>query len=249
MDRQRRLRALSGRGSTIALVGVAASAWACRPRDDTATGRWAAEAAASAPTIRVTQVFVANHGKLVGAFNGFAWVAGSENTRFEMPNPCNESACFRGTDGLLCARGEVSARSCSGSRIDVCRHESWGVKIGLDLRREGGPWGSGAKRYVAIEHRGAKHLRLAAHWAGDGPREYCIDDYASGELVPAERFRVDCGGDGGVVLSGFEGVDKLALELPATDQAAGFDYCITAIHVGDDVDKMVVPDDANEPSK
>jgi hypothetical protein len=236
---------VTARVSAVALV-VAASA-ACGRRGGDAAGPLATEGAAPSAPIQVSPVFVANHGKLVGAFNGFAWVAGSEGTRIDMPDPCNERGCFRGTDGVLCARGTVAAVSCSGAHSDACRRAAWGVKIGLDVRRDGGPWGSGAQRYVAIEYRGAKRPRVAAHRAGDGDREYCVDGYRSGELVRAEQFRMECWQDGGDVLAGFDGVDKFILELPAPDEATAFDYCITAIRVGDEIDAAGAPADAKAP--
>jgi hypothetical protein len=110
------------------------------------------------------------------------------------------------------------------------------AKIGFDVRRDGHPWGAAAKRYVSIDYRAAKRLRLAAHRCGDGDREYCVDGYRSGEFVDARRFRVGCGEVAGEALPSFEGVDKLTLEQPAADDATTFDYCITAIAVGDDAD-------------
>jgi hypothetical protein len=241
MDRRRCLRALTTRVPAIALVAVAAPF--------VASGRGTADAdPALSLRLRYSRVFVANHGKLVGAFGGFAWVAGAEGVRIDAPSPCNERACFRGADGVLCARGALPARSCSGQPPAGSRTveesgphrerglpcDPWAIKIGLDVRREGGPWGSVAKPYVSIEHRGATRSRLAAHRSGDPPdREYCIEDYPSGELVGADHFHAECWREGGEALAAFDSVDKFILELPASDEATAFDYCITAIHVAE----------------
>jgi hypothetical protein len=234
MDRQRRLRALSRRVPAIALVAAAAPFVASgRPADSGRPSQTERPAPPVSPSLHTSRVFVANRGKLVGAFSGFAWVVGSDGVHVDTPNPCNERGCFRGVDGTLCAQGTLPTSSCNGppSPDGRCRRDAWAVKLGLDTRRDGGPWGSLAKPYVAISYLGAEHMRLAAHRAGDGPTEYCVDDYISGDLVRAERFRAECWHEGGATLRDFEAVDKFILELPASDAAATFDYCITAIYV------------------
>ena len=204
---------------------------------------------ASPSGIRMSPVFIANHGKLVGAFNGFSWVAGSEGTRIDAPKPCDERTCFRGTDGVLCVRGTVAAGSCSDAQASACGDGAWGVKIGLDVRREGSAWGPSASRYVAVEYRGAKRVRLTAHRAGDeGDREYCVDGYASGAIVGAARFGVQCWREGGEVLASFAGVDKFTVEVAASDEASTFDYCVTAIRVGDAIDAAVDLPDGSAPA-
>jgi HAMP domain-containing protein len=242
MDRQRRLPPLIGLAVVVVAGGVALVAWgrrlaAVRPAGDEAL----ADAAASLSHLRTSPVFVANHGKLVGAFNGFAWVVASEGVRIDTPNPCNERACFRGTDGALCSRGTISAPSCAGATpaaaLAPCPREAWAVKIGWDVRREGGPWGPQAKPQISLDYRGTRHARLAAHRSGDpAATEYCVDDYASGELVGAERFREDCWKERGKPLASFEGVDKFILELPASGEPGAFDVCVTAIHVAEPAD-------------
>jgi hypothetical protein len=244
MDRQRHLRALSSSAAVVAVLAAAGPFAGCGRRSVGDGAGSSAERAvdddAAAPLVRLqpTRVFVANHGKLVGAFNGFAWVAGAAGVRIDAPNPCNERACFRGTDGMLCARGALpDATRCDPSRADGrCLPDPWAVKIGLDVHREGGPWGPSAKPYVSIDYRGARYLRLGAHRVGDGSREYCVDHYVSGDLVRAERFRAECWRDGGDTLTSFEDVDKFVLELPADAPGPAFDYCITAIDVADPID-------------
>jgi hypothetical protein len=248
MDRRRHLRAL-----TACAIALALAAGGCGRRTNAADGASVPvdggagdaaahgdESAAVPVGARASRVFVANHGKLVGAFEGFAWVAGADGVRIDEPRVCDERACFRGTDGLLCTRGAIPARRCSGADAgsgagaQACRRNAFGVKLGFDVRPDGRPWSAAAKRYVSIEYRAAKRLRLAAHRSGD--RDYCVDGYRSGEFVDARRFHADCGEGGGEVLPSFEDVDKLTLEQPATDEATSFDYCITAIAVGDDAD-------------
>jgi hypothetical protein len=244
MDRQRRLPALIGLAIVVvAAGGVALVARGRRPAAVRAAGDEApVDAAAALSRLRTSPVFVANHGKLVGAFNGFAWVVGSEGVRIDTPNPCNERACFRGADGALCSRGTISAPSCTGAAPAgaspaPCPRDPWALKIGWDVRREGGPWGPPAKPQIALDYRGTRHARLAAHRSGDpAATEYCVDDYATGELVGAERFREDCWKDRGEPLASFEGVDKFILELPAPREPAPFDVCVTAIRVAEPAD-------------
>jgi hypothetical protein len=231
MDRRRLVSSLTaGALCLLAACGRSTAGDGSAPGD-------ADEASVTPVGIQASRVFVANHGKLVGAFEGFAWVAGAEGVRIDEPRVCDERACFRGTDGVLCTRGEIPPRRCSGAGAEECRRKAFGVKIGFDVRRDGHPWSAAAKRYVSIEYRAAKRLRLAAHRSGDGDREYCVDGYRSGEFVDARRFHAGCGeGAGGEALPSFEGVDKLMLEQPAADDATTFDYCITTIAVGDDAD-------------
>ncbi|MGA7123627.1 MAG: hypothetical protein WBY94_26220 [Polyangiaceae bacterium] len=244
MDRQPRLHALTVRISAIAGIACVAESTACGRHARGVAESVDASSVVSPSAIRMNPVFVANHGKLVGAFNGFAWVAGSEGTRVDAPNPCDEHGCFRGNDGALCARGTIPARSCSDALPSACGEGAWGVKIGLDVRREGGPWGRSASSYVAVEYRGAKRVRLAAHRAGDeSDREYCVDGYASGAIVGAARFGIECWRGGGDVLASFEEIDKFTVELAASDEASMFNYCVTAIRVGNAIDAAVGPAD------
>jgi hypothetical protein len=244
MDRQRFLPALSPRVPAIALVAVVAPFVASGQRVADGDPPPSSAAVAVSPLgVETSRVFVANRGKLVGAFSGFAWVAGAEGVRIDTPNPCNEHGCFRGVDGILCARGTVAAASCDAAPRPEgrCGSEAWAVKIGLDVRRDGAPWGGDARSYVSMDYRGTLHPRLAAHLHGDGPQEYCVPDYSSGELVRAERFHAECWKEGGEALGSFEGVDKFTLEVPASHEAAAFDYCITAIHVAGPIDAGAEP--------
>lgn len=242
MDRRRHLRALTRGAAAVVFACAAATAffWHLRRGGGASGGSDpAAHDGGSAGrdgepplrALRFSRVFVANRGKLVGAWSGFAWVAAAMGVQIETPQPCDERQCFRGTDGLLCTRGTVTSAPGSLPRDDDENQGPWAVKIGLDVRRDGGAWGSNADAYVSIEYRGATHLRFAAHRVGDGEREYCIDDYGSGEVVQADRFRASCWQQGGEVLATFDDIDKFILELPARDEVTSFDYCLTAIHV------------------
>ncbi|MGD0679216.1 MAG: hypothetical protein ABSC94_27775 [Polyangiaceae bacterium] len=86
---------------------------------------------------------------------------------------------------------------------------------------------------LSIDYRGLTRARLAVHRVGDGPREYCIDGYASGERVEAKRLRAECGRSDGERLASFEEVDKIMLEVPAGTADPNFDICITSIAVAD----------------
>ena len=252
MDRRRHFPALTAVTVTAALglgacghrTGKAGGAPAFGDADGAAARRNAAtgdagdrQAGAAPAPVHASRVFIANHGKLVGAFEGFAWVAAADGVRIDEPRLCDERGCFRGTDGMLCTRGAIPGKRCAGADSQACRRSAFGVKIGFDVRRDGAPWSASAHRYVSVEYRAAKRLRLAAHRSGDGDREYCVDSYPTGEFVDAARFRFDCGaGAAGEALASFEGVDKFTLEQPGADDVATFDYCITAIAVGDDAD-------------
>jgi hypothetical protein len=74
-----------------------------------------------------------------------------------------------------------------------------------------------------------------AHRAADQDpsREYCVEDYRSGTLVPAAELRLQCWGAPGESLGSFAEVDKLALELPAGRNEIAFDLCVTGIRVGE----------------
>jgi hypothetical protein len=199
----------------------------------------AASAQPSHPSGRQTEmhrVFIANHGKLVGAMNGFAWVAGGAGTFFDTPNPCDARRCFKGTDNELCAVGSIRPLRClpDGSPASSCDSESnWGAQIGLDANPAAGPWGPDAPAAVSIEYsddRSGRH-QLTAHRAGDPQRrEYCVDDYHSGDLVTADRFTLRSG-DSHDALSDFACVDKLGLKVISTKQSTSFDLCITGIFV------------------
>lgn len=178
------------------------------------------------------RVFIANHGKLIGAMSGFAWVAGGEGTLFQVPNPCDEKSCFKGTDNALCARGTIPAVRCAGTGASAssCNWESdWGAKIGLDVGRPGERWGPAAPASFSIEYTGGP-MRLTAHRASDPPgKDYCVDRYTSGAFVSAARFRSQCWLGQGEVLSDFESVDKVGLQIPSASDGIAFDYCISAI--------------------
>lgn len=193
--------------------------------------------------IETSQVFVANHGKLVGAMSGFAWVAAADGVQVDSPSPCDERRCFSGANGTLCARARSPEPSWDrASALDDESHrESWALKIGFDVRRGGGPWAAAAKPYVSVDYRGATHVRLAAHRSGDPTREYCVDGYAPGELVTADQFRVECWRRGGDRLASFEDIDKLMIELPSSAAAETIDLCITSIAVADWLDRRDHP--------
>jgi hypothetical protein len=178
------------------------------------------------------RVFIANHGKLVGAMSGFAWVAGGEGTLFQVPNPCDEKSCFKGTGNALCTRGTIPALRCvdQGASATSCNWEAnWGAKMGLNVSRPGEPWGPAAPASFSIEYTGGP-MRLTAHRSSDPPdKDYCVDRYDSGAMVSAARFRTRCWIGQGEVLSDFASVDKVGLQIPSASDPIAFDYCISAI--------------------
>jgi hypothetical protein len=209
----------------------------CRPHEASES----AEASVSLPPVDADvaaakgdarRVFIANHGKLVGAMSGFAWVAGGEGTFFQVPNPCDEKTCFKGTGNALCTRGTIPALRCvdPGASVPSCNWETkWGAKMGFNVSRPGEPWGPAAPGSFSIEYTGGP-MRLTVHRASDPPgKDYCVDRYASGTMVSAARFRTQCWEDQGELLSDFASVDKIGLQIPSARDPSAFDYCISAI--------------------
>ncbi len=223
----------------VATTSLSLVAAGCRPGEPSGSVEASVPSLPTATDIAATKgearrVFIANHGKLVGAMSGFAWVAGGEGTFFQTPNPCDESSCFKGTDNALCARGTIPALRCAdhGGPDSSCDWDSnWGAKIGLDVGRPDQPWGAGAPVAISIDYAGSPAVvRLTAHRAGDPPgKDYCVDRYASGAIVTAARFTARCWIGQGDPLPDFISVDKFGLQIPSAGDPTAFDYCISAI--------------------
>jgi hypothetical protein len=223
--------------ATVLLVSCAPAG--CRRRDASERDEASVPSPPTADDVAATKgdasrVFIANHGKLVGAMSGFAWVAGGEGTLFRTPNPCDEKSCFKGTDSALCAQGTILALRCThpGALDSSCDWDSnWGAKIGLDVGRPGEPWGAVAPDAISIDYTGAPvAVRLTAHRAGDpASKDYCVDRYTSATMVTAARFTVHCWTGQGDALPDFASVDKVGLQIPSADHPIAFDYCVSAI--------------------
>ena len=68
-----------------------------------------------------SHVAIGDNGKLGGEMGGYAWVAGGAGTTFSAPQPCNDSGCFRNTQGQLCAKGTIAPLACTARGRRCCR--------------------------------------------------------------------------------------------------------------------------------
>jgi ferric-dicitrate binding protein FerR (iron transport regulator) len=204
---------------------------------------------AAAPRTPGTPVAIGSDGKLDGPMTGYAWVAAGVESTIDTPSPCNARGCFRDTRGALCTRGTIPALRCTtpGNGTDhpnypnSCNWDTnWGVMIGMNTTGSSGPWLSAAPLSLSLAYHGRDEsaqsdrgrYRMNVHIAGDPESKvYCIDTYVSGQVVEARMLRTDCWTDSGESLSSFQQVDKVGLQLPSTESATPFDYCITAIAV------------------
>jgi hypothetical protein len=184
----------------------------------------------------VSHVAIGDYGKLGGEMGGYAWVAGGTGTTFSAPQPCNESGCFRNTQGRLCTKGAIAPLACTGEGTPLlsCDWSSnWGAMIGMNANLTRGAWGTGAPTAVALTFAGQPaRYRLMAHVAGDpDEKNYCMDGYQSGQIVDAGQLRTSCWTASGTPLRGFHDVDKIGLHVLATHAPVAFDVCISDILV------------------
>jgi hypothetical protein len=137
---------------------------------------------------------------------------------------------------MLCTSVRVPALFCAGSSHAV-EHEScdwgdnWGVVLAWNPRASQRAWGDATAGRISFEYQGAAGLyRLVAHREGDpDTRLYCVDAYASGRVVSASDFRLDCWTKGGAVLPDFSGVDTFALHRPPTNNRQTLKLCINSV--------------------
>lgn len=184
-------------------------------------------------------VKIGDYGKLQGALNGYAWVAGAQQAMITTPNPCNNNGCFRNTAEQLCTKGHINALSCSGqgtSQVNCNWAQNWGVVLGLNTTDPQGPWGASAPTRVAVNFTSvaragsAGHYRLNAHLAGDPyTKQYCVDNYTPGAMVQASDFKSQCWFNAGDTLPNFRAVDQLGLLRTSEFSAVDFDFCVTRI--------------------
>jgi hypothetical protein len=183
-----------------------------------------------------SHVAIGDYGKLGGEMGGYAWVAGGTGTTFSTPQPCNDSGCFRNTQGRLCTKGVIAPFACTGEGTPLlsCDWSSnWGAMIGMNANLARGAWGAGAPAAVAVTFAGQPaRYRLMAHVAGDPDSEnYCLDGYQSGQVVDAAQLRTKCWTASGAPLRGFQNVDKIGLHVLAAHAPVAFDVCISDIMV------------------
>jgi hypothetical protein len=192
---------------------------------------------AAAPSMR--KVVIGDYGKLSGAFNGYAWVFGGQETTVASPSPCNSSGCFKDTNGKLCTKGHINALSCTGQtapQLSCNWDKNWGVVLGLNSTHPQGPWGSSAPARIAVDYSSAAkggsagHYRLNAHVVGDPyTKQYCVDNYTPGAIVQAGDFKSQCWINAGDTLPSFRTVDTVGLMRASEFAAVDFDFCVTGI--------------------
>jgi hypothetical protein len=185
------------------------------------------------------RVVIGNYGKLEGVANGWAWVFPGAGATIAAPNPCNNTGCFKSTDGKLCTKGNIQALTCTspGTPQQKCDWDkNWGMVLGLNTHEPNSPWGEAAPIRVGVNYTSvavagsAGHFRLNAHIAGDPySKQYCIDNYAPGVLVRASDMKSQCWFGTGETLGSFKQVDQISLLRASEYTPVTFDFCVTAI--------------------
>ena len=183
-----------------------------------------------------SHVAIGDNGKLGGEMGGYAWVAGGAGTTFSAPQSCNDSGCFRNTQGRLCTKGTIAPLACTGEGTPLVSCDwmsNWGAMIGMNPNLARGPWGAAAPAAVAVTFAGPPaQYHLLAHVAGDPDTEnYCLDGYQSGQVVEAGQLKTKCWTGGGAPLRGFQNVDKIGLHILAAQAPVAFDVCVSDILV------------------
>jgi hypothetical protein len=200
------------------------------------------KAAPSKPVPRL--VSVGDDGQLSGGITGFVWVARGDGTRLSKPATIEEHACLACEEhaplgregGELCTRGTMMGLSCineTTSRMRCNWRQNWGVTIGFNVNADQNAWGESAAGGIAVRFHGrSAGYRLNAHRKGDPvEKNYCIDNYKSGQIVGPAMFKAPCWVDVGEALPDFKEVDYFDLQLqPGMDYRA-FRYCISGIEI------------------
>jgi hypothetical protein len=178
-----------------------------------------------------SRVLVGHNGKLSGAMEGYAWVAGADQATIASPNPCDrDNGCFQATSGKLCIQGSLPALECTGKH--KCNwDQNWGAMIGMNPTGEHTAWGEKATEKVAFEYEGGEGTyQVTAHVVGDPDKKvYCIRGYRSGQAVTADQFQTECWSNSGHRLSSFTNVDSFGLMVISEKKPVDFDYCISEI--------------------
>ena len=134
---------------------------------------------------------------------------------------------------MLCTRGKIAELTCADEKIPArCNWTTnWGVEIQWQPRTDGHAWGSRAAASLAIEYRGKPgHYRLVAHREGDpAEKEYCIEDYRSGQTVAPSEFKFNCWTHGGAGLPDFTRVDSFSLQVASQETPRKFGFCLSAV--------------------
>ena len=166
--------------------------------------------------------------------DGVIFTVIGERTRFLSPASESPSHLYR-QDSMLCTSVRVPALFCSGNSnpgLESCdRETNWGVVLAWNPRANQRAWGAATAGRISFEYQGATGLyRLVAHREGDpDTRLYCVNAYASGQVVSPSDFRIECWTQGGAVLPDFSSVDTFALHRPSTNNRQTLRLCISSV--------------------
>jgi FecR protein len=188
----------------------------------------------TSPTPATVRVVLGEAGQLSNGFTGETWVASGEGTTFSAPASWDERAHLQPEAGLLCTSGTVAGLSCVNEgtpKIQCNWDRNWGVAIGWHARTDKKAWGDDATGAIAVEFRGRfASYRLNAHLKGDpSERNYCIENYKSGQVVRPSMFKSECWFDRGDTLADFARVDTFNLQFASGMSYVAFRYCISGI--------------------
>jgi hypothetical protein len=168
---------------------------------------------------------------------GATWLVRGDGTKLSAPPAARErSMRLRPEADGLCVSGTVAGLRCvnEGTPKGRCNWDTnWGVAIGFGTRSDEQAWGDAAPKRIAVEFHGRQaSYVLNAHRQGD-PHEknYCIENYRSGQPVTASMFKSRCWEEGGEPLPGFADVDLFNLQFSSGMEYVAFHYCISAIRV------------------
>ena len=182
------------------------------------------------------QVDIRPDGHLSGAMTGIAWLARGDGTNLSTPSSREASVPLLADANGLCTSGTVAGLRCVNENTPKARcnwDTNWGVAIGFNVRADEQAWGHDAPRSMAIEFHGRPtSYRLNAHRKGDPrPKNYCIENYHSGQFVTPSMFKSRCWSDEGETLSSFDDIDLFNLQFSSGMQYVAFHYCISGIRL------------------
>jgi hypothetical protein len=192
----------------------------------------AASAEDDVPTPGQGRLTVGANGRLADGAGGPVLAIGGVGTTFSLPAGGLPDHLYLDR-GMLCTRGKISELTCADEKIPArCNWATnWGVEIQWQPRSDGHAWGSRAAASLAIEYRGKPgHYRMVAHREGDpAEKEYCIEDYRSGQTVAPSDFKFNCWTRGGVGLPDFTRVDSFSLQVASQETPRRFGFCLSAV--------------------
>jgi len=174
-------------------------------------------------------------GASLAGSDGFIFTTIGKRTRFLPPASESPSHLYR-QDAMLCTNVRVPALFCSGNSnspgLESCDWDAnWGVVLAWNPRANQRAWGDSTTGRISFEYQGAAGLyRLVAHREGDpDTRLYCVNAYASGQVVSPSDFRIECWTEGGALLPDFSSVDTFALHRPSTSNRQTLKLCISSV--------------------